>query len=114
MHDLRAATLEQLPDLRPWEDLLNFKPPPAVERALADLSHVRVEMPASRWVQRIEEASGDLNLDFYSARITRLPGAMTDEELLRHIRRNFNYFIGPDIACFEPRDEASRASWMGV
>lgn len=53
-----------------------------------------------------EGYTNDLNTDYYSAKITKMPvingSTMTSKELLKHIRLNINSFINTKYADFQP------------
>jgi hypothetical protein len=59
---------------------------------------------------RLESAQGDINLDFYPVRVTKLPelggGPIKAEQLLRIIRRTINSRVDPQKARFDPYDAA--------
>jgi hypothetical protein len=53
-------------------------------------------------VQTIDDAVGDLNLDFYKVDITRFPQGWDGSRLLQHFMRHINDFIDTDYTEFSP------------
>ena len=80
-----------------WLDLVRYRVPEAVNSMLGgrDIQ-----------VQKIEDASGDLNIDRYDVRVDTLPtidGAQLDAPgLLQRIRLNLNDFVDSTYATFSP------------
>ena len=74
-------------DYKPWKDLIEFK----------DLEAINLASSRSFWgvdSQPIEDAEGDqLNLDYYSVTISKLPsGYKSPEHFLSFVRKNFSQF----------------------
>ncbi|MFA0961113.1 hypothetical protein AB9P05_04875 [Roseivirga sp. BDSF3-8] len=63
--------------------------------------------PYTAWeIQSLNDASGfQVNLDHYGVTINELPGGMSAEQLLSHIRRNINDFVNSDISVFTPHPD---------
>jgi hypothetical protein len=100
-----SARALALPDLIAWENLISFRPSHAVQKSLE-------RDWAPDWsVHRLEDAYGDINLDFYPVTITALPGPYTAARLLEQIRMDFNSFIDTDISEFAPYDSGHAATW---
>ncbi len=100
---------ESLPNLSAWQDLISFRPPLSVQRSL-------VRSYAPDWsVHRIEDARGDINLDFYPVRVNRLPivsgRRLTAEQLLGTLRLNIDRFIDTRYASFRPYNAAANRRW---
>jgi hypothetical protein len=97
-----AEVRTALPDLRAWADLLSFRPPLALQRGLRG----RGPLGGDWWVHRIEEAWGDVNLDYYPVTVTSLPTIVFDaDELLLHIRLFLDpEFVNTAVAEFSPYD----------
>ena len=90
-----------------WSDLISFRPSTAFQAAVVarDPSWFfhRIEGHASSFAH----ASGDVNLDFYPIRVTRLPnkpggGTYTAEEWLEYFRTHINDFIDTSYSRFAP------------
>jgi hypothetical protein len=76
-----------------WSDLFNWVTPAAVVSAIA---------ARNMTVQRIQDASGLLNLDRYEVRVTRLPDGYDGAGLLRQVRLNLNDFVDTRNSEFIP------------
>jgi hypothetical protein len=97
--DLRVA--------KNWADLIRFRP-------AADL--------LTAWEARglrllpLSDAYGDLNLDYYPVKITKLPivnGVQVDAAgLFHHVRTRLNEFIDTDNSRFDPYEQADDALWQ--
>lgn len=87
-----------------WARLISFRPPHAVQRTLGP----------TRRVHRIEDGSGDINLDYYPVLVSRMPtsGPSTPEALLEAVRRDLNRFLDTTIAEFAPYDATEAAKWL--
>lgn len=94
-----------------WEPLISFRPSTAIQTA--------VKGKGIHWhIHRIEDANGDINLDFYPVTITRLPSisgrTVTAEELLSHIRLNINSFVDTNVSEFSPYDNDEARVWRST
>lgn len=89
-----------------WARLISFRPPHAVQRTLG----------RTRRMHRIEDGSGDINLDHYPVLVTRMPssGPSTPEALLETVRRDLNRFLDTSIAEFAPYDATESAKWFSA
>ncbi|MFP5403603.1 MAG: S8 family serine peptidase [Gammaproteobacteria bacterium] len=89
-----------------WARLISFRPPHAVQRTLG----------RTRRMHRIEDGSGDVNLDHYPVLVTRMPssGPSTPEALLEAVRRDLNRFLDTTIAEFSPYDATESAKWFSA
>jgi hypothetical protein len=100
---------------RAWEGLISFRPDTRVQSALKD----RFALPGMRdAMHHLEDANGDINLDFYAVRVSTLPEIggrrATPEELLEHIRVNLNSFVDSRLAAFSPYEEpVDGTPWRG-
>jgi hypothetical protein len=95
-------------DALPWRELLSFRPPAAVQRAVIDRGR--------DWaVHRIEDASGPVSLDAYTIFVDVLPEVdgrrLTAAGLLAHVRRHLGDFADPGRALFSPMTAADAATW---
>ncbi len=105
-----AVTLaDELPDLTAWKPILSFRPDRSLQKAVRDRG--------SNWaIHRIEDAAGDLNLDYYAVEVKELPTVegkdLSPEELLGWVRRRFNYFIDTSIADFSAHRETDKKLWQ--
>lgn len=91
-----------------WEPLISFRPPTAIQTA--------VNGKGLNWhVHRIEDAYGDINLDYYPVSISAMPvvggRTLSAEELLSYTRLNINSFVDTRISEFSPYDGAEAAVW---
>ncbi|MEN7341449.1 MAG: S8 family serine peptidase [Pseudomonadota bacterium] len=107
--DCDSAFVEALPNLSAWQHLISFRPPVGVQRSL-------VRSYAPDWsVHKIEDAHGDINLDYYPIRVVRLPRVggrtISAQELLRMLRLNIDGFIDTRISSFRPYNRASARRW---
>jgi len=94
-------------DVSVWLDLINFVPPSSVTSAL-NARNIKV--------QSIYDGMGDLNVDFYAVRIKKMPSQggnlMSQEQLLNHIRTNFNNFIDTSNSSFSPLEPMDGPKWL--
>ncbi|GAL85782.1 Rhs family-like protein [Sporocytophaga myxococcoides] len=92
-------------DFSPWADLIPLKPSNAVVDAAA-------ERVTGLMLQPIEEAYGNqLNLDYYSVSITKLPTGTSPEQLYEYIRQNFAQFKTGSGTNFTAYDSDEGAKW---
>jgi len=76
-----------------------------------DLITFRPDQDNSEYrIQRIEDAVGDLNLDYYACGISEMPPGVAPADLARDIRQNLDSFTG-ELAHFEPIDAATKDKW---
>jgi N-acetyl-anhydromuramyl-L-alanine amidase AmpD len=83
-----------------YRDLFQWREPASI-RALVERRGFSV--------QHIEDAVGDLNLDFYKVRIDRFPAGMTAPTLLARFISNINGFVDSGICSFDPYDSSDAA-----
>jgi hypothetical protein len=100
--------LPAVPTGAPWTDLISFRPPTALQRAVKSREPTPV---TNLWhMHKLEDALGPINLDRYEIEVSALPTlggvAVTAEQLLGHIRLNINDVIDPSVARFSPYDVA--------
>jgi hypothetical protein len=94
-----------LPNLSAWEYLISFRPPHSAQRSLE-------RDWAPDWSpHHIEDAYGEVNLDYYPVIVSTLPSGYTVEALLEYIRTHFNSFIDTNISEFAPYDSAHATKW---
>jgi RHS repeat-associated protein len=102
-----CATYQNNNDYTPWKDLIEFKPLKSTIKAAQN----RVS-----WLQLqpIEKAFGpQLNLDYYSITITKLPGKFESvEAFLSFFREKINEFAKGSNAEFEQYNEAEGQIWF--
>jgi hypothetical protein len=99
------AVIPPIPDLSEWASLLSFVPPDDVQLKVSSYSTL-----GFRWkIHRIHEARGDINLDRYEVRISKLPatlpngsGNVTPEKLFQYIRIHLNQFLDTTTAEVKP------------
>lgn len=81
-----------------WSDLANMEYEDAIYEALKDNG-------STAFIQDINDAAGkDVNLDYFSVQIDRLPNGMNQTELFNFFRQNINRFIDTATSNFEPFD----------
>ena len=78
-----------------WRDLFQWRDPDSIR--------TRIESRGFH-IQNIEDAVGDLNLDFYKVRIDRMPPGLDGPTLLSQFIRNISGFVDSDICKFDPYD----------
>lgn len=78
---------------RPWADLFDWTPPDWLNGALA---------ARSMRMQRIQDATGELNLDRHEVRCTSLPKGWSETALLDHVRTHLNDFLDTGNGQFIP------------
>lgn len=84
-------------DLSRWESLISLRPSQSIQRNLKSRS--------SYWkVHPIEDAYGDINLDYYSVIINRFPPGMSRTQFLKKVRVSFNDFIDTNNSEFNVYD----------
>ena len=75
------------PELGAWADLISFRPPQAVQWSLKKRGPSGEDWP----IHRIEDAHGEINLDYYPVRVTTMPEiqgvVVGSEDLLDLVRR---------------------------
>lgn len=86
-----------------WRDLFQWRAPDSIR--------TRIESRGFR-IQNIEDAVGDLNLDFYKVRIDRMPPGLDGPTLLSQFIRNISGFVDAKICKFDPYD-SSDATLIG-
>jgi GH24 family phage-related lysozyme (muramidase)/uncharacterized protein YycO len=91
-----------------WESLISFRPPASIQAA--------VKGKGANWhVHRLEDAYGDINLDYYPVSVSRLPAiggrTVSAGELLSYIRLNINSFVDSRMAEFSPYDSGEAKVW---
>jgi hypothetical protein len=97
-----------------WRDLISFMPPSDL------LSGLKTR---SLTLQKIDDGYGDVNLDWYRARIDRLPNnpadgiQFTEKSFIDHVRKNFPSLLieypdigGPSLVAYKPSDETKWSS----
>ncbi len=94
-----------------WTDLISFRPPAAIQRAIGDRD--------GRWhVQPIENARGEINLDYYPLQITRLPlrdgRRLSPAQFMTDVRVRFGDIIDPSMASFEAYDAAEHQRFISA
>lgn len=66
-------------------------------------------------VQKIEDAIGDLNLDFYPVRVSTFPTGFDGESFLQHVRTHINDFVDTRNSEFSPYDDSvDGPSWQSA
>ncbi|MEM7713375.1 MAG: hypothetical protein AAF349_07315 [Cyanobacteria bacterium P01_A01_bin.68] len=85
-----------------WKSLISFRPSSNIQRKLKNKGW---------YVHPIENAKGQINLDYYPVKISRLPQRQSPDELLRYIRLNLNKFINQKLANFEPYNQSYLRQW---
>lgn len=83
-----------------WTDLIQWKVPAPLQSALEGRGFA---------VQKIEEAVGDLNLDFYKVEIASFPPGWDARKLLDHFITHINDFVDTDKTEFIPYDDSDKA-----
>lgn len=106
-------------DLGDWEHLISFRPPLHIQEETLKyqkwILRLWFQNAYVNWyVQRIDDAVGDVNLDYYPVLIRKMPIKngiqQTPEALLTDIRRNINLYINDGHTFFEPYN----SSWTQV
>lgn len=96
-----------LPNLSDWANLISFRPS----------KFVQTEVKRRSWdIHRIEDAWGQINLDYYPVTITRLP-IIPDTNNLRYepplllglMLYSMNYFVDTNLAEFYPYDTQDKS-----
>ena len=109
------------PKLEDWEELISFRPPLWIqEETLKYKRWMSVLKHQNAWinwyVQRIEDAQGPINLDYYAVHISKLPTVngkqLTPPELLHYLRRHINRFVSYRYAYFEPYNSTWKPYWL--
>jgi hypothetical protein len=83
-----------------WTDLIQWKVPAPLQSTLEGRGFA---------VQKIEEAVGDLNLDFYKVEIASFPSGWDARKLLDHFITHINDFVDTDKTEFIPYDDSDKA-----
>lgn len=109
-----STPLPTLPDLKDWADLISFRPPHDVQKSITDRALMK-GLVCDWDIHHIEDATGDINLDYYPIRVTTLPTVdgkrLSAEELLSKIRLNINQFVDTNITEFSPYDNKESEKW---
>jgi hypothetical protein len=92
-----------------WADLISFRPPVSIQNAVNGRFGVPLIKP--KVLHFIEDAYGQINLDYYPVYISRLPmippvsgRPATASEFLAYMRINLNSFVDTGKAGFSPYD----------
>lgn len=109
--DVGDEKFELPPSIRPetligiWGELVNQK---YDKETLNKLK----EFGGNAYLQHIENAVGeDVNLDFFSVEIKKLPNGMSDKEFFNYFRKHINDFIDKKAAFFEPYNPHETKQW---
>lgn len=114
IHSLLAVALctnlYSAEDLKIWKDIVRFRPSVEIQKAM--------HSKGAGWsVHRIEDAVEEVNLDYYSVEIKKMPTVaglqMSAEDLLKHVRLNFSSFMDNNSAEFEPFAASDKQIWEG-
>jgi hypothetical protein len=88
-------------DWRPWTDLILHQVPQPIVATMAKRGIS---------ILGLKDAYGDINLDYYAVKISRLPflhgNQLTPETLLTYIRQNFDDFVDTNNSSFPPLDNS--------
>ena len=91
-----------------WQYLISFRPPTTVQNSV-NQRFSWILKPSV--IEHIENAYGEINLDYYPVAVSNLPTiptipgrAATAEEFLSYIRLNINNFVDSGVSAFEPYD----------
>jgi hypothetical protein len=102
----------------PWKDLILFVPPAGAQKKIRSKCALGTSsVCVAYWAfHRMDQAVGDVNLDYYDVRITQAPTvkgvSLGPDALLAHIRTNLNSFIDPSLMRFLPFDPAEQRLWL--
>lgn len=88
-----------------YRDLFQWRVPSAIRQ--------QVEARGFR-IQNIEDAVGDLNLDFYKVRIDRFPPGLDGPTLLARFIQDTNSFLDRGICSFDPYSAADAVTRNGA
>jgi hypothetical protein len=98
-------------DLSDWEYLISFRPPTALQKETLRYQQWRPRLwgnnAYTNWfVQRLDDAVGSVNLDYYPVLIRKMPlkngVRQTPQDLLVDLRRNLNNYISDGYTSFVP------------
>jgi RHS repeat-associated protein len=94
-------------DFKPWMDLGNFKPAQTIVNAMDKRFFI------NPIIQNVESAVGtELNLDYYSVTISKLPiGWENPNDLVDHIRQDFGSFVNSKDMIFSAKDADELKIW---
>ncbi len=102
------VTEKSLKDLSAWKDLLSFRAPKSVQESVQSIGK-------SWTIHRVEDGTGDVNLDYYPITIEKLPTVngkqLSGAELLDLIRQNINDFVNTDYCSFAPFKKSDLEKW---
>ncbi|MCY7277810.1 MAG: hypothetical protein LH702_29750 [Phormidesmis sp. CAN_BIN44] len=97
---------------KPWQYLISFRPPTTIQSTINKRFSGLLTKPP--FIHFIEDAEGEINLDFYPVQVARLPTisgrTVTAEEFLSHIRLNINSFVDTGISEFTPYEKSLDAA----
>jgi hypothetical protein len=101
-------TADKLKNLSAWRDLLSFRPSEDIQR--------QVHSKGESWtVHRVEDGSGDVNLDYYPISVEKLPmingKEVRAEVVLEYIRRNLNSLVDNSRSAFAPFKLDDQQKW---
>jgi len=109
------SALAQDPDLSEWSFLMSFRPTTCTQERIKK----RDGSPDQWLVHFIEDARGQVNLDFYSVKITKLPKVggqiLTPEKFLEFVRFHFDdEFINQKFAHFRLYELQDGIKWKSA
>lgn len=106
-------------DLSNWEYLISFRPSTALQEETLRYQQWRLRLrgddPWVNWfVQRLDDAVGPVNLDYYPVLIRKMPikngVRQTPQNLLLDIRRDLNKYISDGYTSFEPYNQSWKSA----
>lgn len=108
-------------EIKDWEDLISFRPPVSIQEETLKYKRWTIQLwYENAWinwfVQRVEDASGPISLDYYPIFVKKLPvingTELQPEELLNLVRKDLNGFVDWHYAYFEPYNSSWTESWL--
>jgi hypothetical protein len=101
----------------PWKDLILFVPPAGVQKKIRSKCALTVAQACGAYwgFNKIANAFGPANLDFYSVKVITPPTVkrvvLNADSLLSHIRLNLNDFMDPNRMMFRQWDASEDRLW---
>jgi len=94
-----------------WQDLISFRPSEALQKTVLGRG-----FPARWFFHRIEDAFGDVNLDYYPIKVSKLPtingNPHTATMLMHAIRLNISKLSDSRLISFTPWNSTEAARWF--
>jgi hypothetical protein len=109
--DVNASTFELPPNVTP-ETLIKIWGSLVTQKYNKETLDKLKEIGGNAYIQELEDAKGeDVNLDFFSVKIKKLPKGISDKDFFNYFRKHINDFIDTEAAKFTPYNDSEKKKW---